>query len=137
MSITAIEMLTDSYRAANIVDMNNTPGPEQGVTGLRILNQMMGQWDRNGIRLGWTVVAAQDDVLPIDFQDERAVKYNLAVELAGENGVDVVEFVATVARETYAALSKAHMLAVESSLELLPSPDAAGDGRGSIESGGL
>lgn len=137
MSITAIEMLTDAYRAANIVDENGTPGPEQGVTGLRILNQMMGQWDRDGIRLGWTVVAAQSDVLPIDFQDERAVKYNLAVELAGDNNIEPPAFVALTAAQTYAALAKAHKLEVECSLEHLPSPDAYGYGRGSIENGGF
>lgn len=137
MTITAIEMLTDAHRAANIIDENDAPSPEQGVTGLRVLNQMMGQWDGDGIRLGWAVVEAQDDVLPLDFQDERAVKYNLAVELAGEHGIDPPEHVTRIANETYAKLSKRHMLAVESSLELLPSPDASGDGRGSIESGGL
>jgi len=137
MSITAIEMLTDAYRTANIIDANDTPSAEQGVTGLRILNQMMGQWDGDGIRLGWTVVTSQDDVLPLDFQDEKAVKYNLSVELAGDSGVDPPPFVTTTANDTYAKISKRHMLAVESSLELLPSPDAAGEGSGSIESGGL
>lgn len=136
MTITAIEMLTDAGRAANIIDENQTPGPEQGVNWLRILNQMMGQWDGDGIRLGWTVVAAQDDVLPLDFVDEKAVKYNLAVELAGDVGMDPPAFVTATANTTYASIAKRHALKVESSLELLPSPAAAG-GSGSIESGGL
>lgn len=124
MSVTAIEMLTDAYRTANVIDENGVPSPEQGVIGLRVLNQMMGQWDRDGIRLGWTVVDAQSDTLPIDFQDERAVKFNLAVELAGEYGIDPLPRVQQVANDTYAALAKAHRFVVESSLELLPTPDA-------------
>lgn len=137
MAITAIEMLTDAYRAANIIDENGVPSAEQGVTGLRILNQMMGQWDRDGIRLGWTIVASQSDTLPLDMQDERAVKYNLAVELAGDFGIEPPPRVERIAGETYAALCKAHRLKVECSLEMLPAPDAWGWSRGSIEKGGV
>lgn len=137
MTITAIEMVTDSLRTVNVIDQNQAPEAEMGVAGLRTLNQMMGQWDRDGIRLGWTVVADLADTLPLDFQDERAVKFNLAIELAGEYGIEPLPRVQTVADQTYAALAKAHRLTVESSLELLPSPSAYGGGNGSMETGGV
>lgn len=136
MSITCIDMLTDALRTANVIDENGTPSDEMGVKGLRVLNQMMGQWDRDGIRLGWTVIDAQSDTLPIDFQDERAVKFNLAVELCGEYGIEPLPRVQRVADETYGALAKAHRLRVESDLSLLPSPDAIYANYGAIENGG-
>src|SRR5690606_10649945 len=124
MTMAAIDMLTDAYRLSNIIDENETPSAEQGVYGLRVLNQMMGQWDRDGIRLGWAVVESQAADLPLDFQDERAVKYNLAVELSGEYGLEPMPRVVKVASDTYAALAKAHRLRVESDLSLLPNADA-------------
>lgn len=136
MSITAIEMITDAYRAANIINEVETPSAEQGATGLRVLNQMMGQWDGDGIKLGWVIVDGQADTLPLQLQDERAVKYNLAVELAGEFGIDPLPRVAKVAVDTYAGLAKRHRLQVQSDLSGLPAP-AAQTIDGSITDGGL
>lgn len=137
MALAAIDMITDAFRLANIIDENETPSAEQGVYGLRVLNQLMGQWDADGIRLGWVVVTSQAADLPLRFQDERAVKYNLAAELAGEYGVELTPRVAKIAADTRAALSKAHRLRVESDLSLLPDADARCSSGAAIESGGL
>lgn len=136
MAVTAIEMITDALRAANVIDQTQAPEAEMGVLGLRVLNQLLGQWDRDGIRLGWVTVADLDDALPLDLQDERAVKFNLAVELAGEYGLEVLPRVQQIAKDTYNSLSKAHALTLESSLELMPTPQADWSA-GSIGSGGL
>lgn len=136
MSITAIDMITDSLRAANVIDQNQTPTAEMGVSGLRLLNQMMGQWDTDGIRLGWVVVENLSDVLPLRLQDERAVKFNFAVELSGEYGLDPLPRVAQIASDTYGALAKAHRQRVESSLADLPSPAARFGNGSAISSGG-
>jgi hypothetical protein len=135
MTIAAIEMITDAYRTANVIDENETPSAEQGVVGLRVLNQMMGQWDRDGIKLGWQVVDEQADTLPLQFQDERCVKFNLAVELSGEFGIEALPRVQKIANDTYDALAKAHRLQVECKLDHLPAEDASYF-RGSIETGG-
>lgn len=124
MSITALEMITDSLRASNIIDENQNPTPEMGVKCLRLLNQMMGQWDADGIRLGWVLVPTLPSVLPITLQDERAVKFNFAVEAAGEYGVTPLERVIQIADETYASLAARYELTVRSDLSNLPTPDA-------------
>lgn len=124
MSITALDMLIDSMRAANVIDENQTPTPEQSVKGLRLLNQMMGQWDADGLKLGWVTVPTLPSVLPITAQDERAVKFNFAVELAGEYGLDVLPRVADIASKTYASLAKRYELEVRSDLCDLPQSDA-------------
>lgn len=118
--VTAIEMIADAFRLANIINEIEAPSAEQGVQGLRSLNQMMGQWDRDGIKLGWHVVPELDDPLPLDPQDERAVKFNLAVELSGEYGLEPMPWVSKNAIDTYAALAKAHRFTVESDLSHLP-----------------
>lgn len=124
MSITAIAMLTDAYRLANVIDGIESPDAEAGTKGLRALNQLMGQWDRDGINLGWQTVDDQDDTLPIDPQDERCVLYNLAVELAGAYGVEPLPRVQQIASETYGALAKAHRKYTEATFPQLPASDA-------------
>ncbi len=132
--MTAIELITSALRLGNIIDENQTPPAEMGTKALEVLNEMMGQWDRDGIRLGWVVVATLATTVPVDLQDLRAVRFNLAVELAGEYGVEPPPRVTKIAGETYAALSKAHAQSFEASLELLPTP-AHRYGWGSIETG--
>lgn len=135
MSITALTMLTDSLRLANVIDELDTPTAEQGADGLRTLNQLMAQWDGDGIKLGWFTVPTQVTVLPIDQQDERAVKYNLAHELAGEYGIDPMPSVSRIAFNTHAQLGKRYALEVQCSLEHLPAADFGGRVR-AIQSGG-
>lgn len=131
---TAIQMISDALRLANVIDETETPSPEMGAAALRTMNQLAGQWHRDGIKIGWQQVATQATTLPIDYQDERAVKYNLAVELAGEYGIEPVPRVTKIASDTYAALAKAHGLQVESDLSLLPESEPYWGG-GSIQTG--
>lgn len=136
MAITALQMITDALRLANVIDEIEAPSPEQGTDGLRSLNQMIGQWDRDGIKLGWQQVTSLAANLPIEYQDERGVKYNFAVELAGEYGIDPLPRVQKIAARTYNSLAKAHRADVESSLELLPG-ESANTLSGGITSGGF
>src|SRR5690606_17295729 len=57
MSLTALDMLTDAMRLCNLLDENEVPSAEQGVKGLRTMNQMVAQWVEDGIRLPWHIVA--------------------------------------------------------------------------------
>jgi hypothetical protein len=133
---TAIELINSALRLSNVIDENETASAEQGVQGLQSLNDLMGQWDRDGIRLGWSTVAELDDDVPIDPQDRRAVRFNFAVELSGEYGLEPSAWVAKTANETYAALAKAHALIVESSLDSLPREQGYYADGGAIETGG-
>lgn len=135
MSVTALDMITDSLRLANVIDELETPSAEQGSSGLRSLNQLMAQWDGDGIKLGWFTVPTQATVLPIDQQDERAVKYNFANELAGEYGIDPMPGVVRIALNTHAQLGKRYALDVQCSLEHMPAADFGGQVR-AIQSGG-
>ena len=70
MSITALEMIADALRLVNVIDEVKAPSAEQAVNGLRTLNQLMADWEKDGIRLGWHVVASTNDTLPLEASDE-------------------------------------------------------------------
>lgn len=132
--MTALEMVTRALRLSGVIDEIQDPSAEQGADGLTTLNEMLGQWDRDGIKLGWQVVSALSDTLPLEFQDRRAVRFNLAVEIAGEYGIDPMPRVALVAKKTYDDLAKAHLSVVKCKLDQLPQADNAWYD-GSIETG--
>lgn len=134
--MTALEMITRALRLSNVIDEIEDPSAEQGADGLSSLNDMMGQWDRDGIKMQWQQVAALSDELPLDAQDQRAVRFNLAVELAGDYGIDPLPRVQRISQETYDALAKAHRFQVESKLDHLPHSDGYWNG-GDINNGGF
>lgn len=124
MSITAIDMITDAFRKANIIDQIQAPSAEQAASGLRMLNQMLANWERDGIRLGWHVVSAQGDTLPLDEADEEGVCYNLAVKLCGDYGIDPSTEVAEGAADMRARFAKSSSQQVVADLGSLPTEDA-------------
>lgn len=120
MAVTVIEMLTDALRKINVIRMNQAPTAEMGVSGMRSLNEMMADWQVDGIRLGWHPVSSQSEDLPLRDEDLRAVKFNLACELAGDYGLEPPTKVAEIAEETYARLAKLALQYFESDLDMLP-----------------
>lgn len=125
MSITALEMIADALRLVNVIDEVKQPSAEQGVNGLRSMNQLLADWERDGIRLGWHVIASTNETLPLAAEDERGVKYNLAVEFAGEYGIEPSAKVQAIAEETYARLAKGALQTVVADLSGLPGESAA------------
>jgi hypothetical protein len=124
MSITALEMITDALRLVNVLDEIKAPSAEQGVNGLRSMNQLLADWERDGIRLGWHVVASVNDTLPLEAEDERGVKYALACEFAGEYGIEPSAKVQEIADATYARLAKGASQTVVADLSGLPGESA-------------
>jgi hypothetical protein len=117
---TALDMITDALRLVNVIDQNDAPSAEMGVNGLRSLNELLKDWEEDGIRLGYYTVTALDEELPLQERDLRAVKFNFAVELAGEYGIEPTPRVAEIAAQTYARLAKRAVQHVELSMDHLP-----------------
>ena len=126
MAVTVIEMLSDSLRLINVIRTNQSPTAEMGVSGMRSLNELMADWAADGIRLGWHPVASQSEDLPLREEDLRAVKFNLACELAGGYGLDPPAAVLEVAKLTYARLAKLALQYFESDLDMLPTAEPYG-----------
>lgn len=123
--MTALEMIADALRLVNIIDEVKAPSAEQTANGLRTMNQLMADWERDGIRIGWNVVASANDTIPLEAADERAVKYNLAVEFAGEYGIEPSAKVQEICDETYARLAKGVLQNVVADLSGLPGESAS------------
>lgn len=134
--MTAIELITDALRLCNIIDQNDTPTAEMGESGLRSLNSLMRDWEEDGIRLGWVTVDDQDGTISLAEKDERAVKFNFAIELAGEYGIEPPARVAEIAEKTYNRLAKSALQYFETDLSGLPMAEPYITGGGSITSGG-
>jgi hypothetical protein len=122
--ITAIQMVTDAFRLANIIDQIQAPSAEQAQSGLRALNQMLADWEVDGIRLGWAVTTDLDANLPLLEQDERGVKYNLAVEICGDYGISPLPEVSERAASTFARFAKSSSDEVVADLSGLPGEEA-------------
>lgn len=118
--MTTLEMIGDALRLINVIDEVKAPSAEQSANGLRTFNQLMADWERDGIRLGWHVVISVNDALPIAAEDERGVKYNLACEFAGEYGIEPSAKVQAICDETFARLSKGALQTVVADLSGLP-----------------
>lgn len=131
----AIELITDSLRLVNVIDQNDAPTAEMGESALRMLNQLMRDWEEDGIRLGWVTVTDQDDTLALEEKDERAVTFNFAIESAGYYGIEPPARVAEIAAMSYERLAKRAIQHVEASMDHLPLAEPFISAGGSIESG--
>ena len=120
MSITCIEMVTDALRLVNVLDMNQVPSAEQGESARRSLNEMMADWEVDGIRLGWLPANVMGDTLTLAEENIRGVKYCFACELAGGYGLEPPQVVQVIARNAYARLAKVALQFFECSMDQLP-----------------
>jgi hypothetical protein len=123
MSITVIELITDALQEVNVIDANQAPSAEQGVKTLRRLNQMMMQWQLDGIRLGYYPQTDMDATVPIDISDELGVTLNLAVSIAPSYGIEIIESLRMQATTYYDALAKQALQYFESDMTQLPMSD--------------
>jgi hypothetical protein len=103
---TNLDVITDSYRKANVINDRETLSSKQANQGLVLLNDMMSDWEEDGIELGYYPVTLNEDI-PIDDKHLRGVKYNLSRAVAGDNSLPLSQEVLRIAELTYARLEKA------------------------------
>lgn len=87
--MTNSEVIGDALRELNVIFEGQTPSAEQGLYGLRKLNEMMEEWTEREVDLGYFAQSAATDTCPIPAWSEKAVKSNLAVALAPKYGASV------------------------------------------------
>ncbi len=128
MSITCIQLITDTLRMINVIGSNSAPSAEQGISTLHMLNEYMADLENSGIRLGWYPIADADisATAPLADEDIRGVKLLLAVEVAPYFGVEPLPTLQANRNDAYAKLAKRAVEYFESDTTFLPLADADG-----------
>jgi hypothetical protein len=75
------DLIRDALGLIGVLDETEQPTAEQGTLGLRVLDEMLTDWEARGIDVGFAAGAALNDQVSIEDTARRAVKLNLAEEL--------------------------------------------------------
>jgi hypothetical protein len=106
---TARDLITMSLRTLGVLHSGETPSAEEGSDGLDTLNQLMNSWLYEGIDLEWTTLTSLNDT--IDYPDDHIgpFRYNLAVALSPDYGIQVTPAIAALARNGYDQLRREYL----------------------------
>jgi hypothetical protein len=89
MSQQNLQIVTEAFQKAGIIDETEAPSATQGVNGLQILNDFLSTEAADGMRLGWFPQTSLTTKAPLRDQDIFGVKLLLAVCLAPAYGIDL------------------------------------------------
>ncbi len=125
---TNLDVITQAYRISNLINAIQTLNSSQSTQGLTKLNDMLADWEEDGIELGYYPQTILSATIPIADQYLRGVKHNLAAEIDGALLRPREE---KIARDTYARLAKGTLEVFENSFDHMP----MGRGRFNINNG--
>lgn len=126
MSNTNLKVITDAYQTLGVVDETQSPGPEQGVTGLSVLNDMLATMAVDGIRTGWYAQTDLAAIAPLKDADLEDVKYLLSARLAAKTGIQLSDDLKILITMSEGRLAKRYVQYFESDLTNLPMSQAVG-----------
>lgn len=87
--MTNIDLIRDALGLIGVLNEVESPSAEQGVHGLRVLNQMMEMLEEDGVRLQYFAQTLTTDSFPCPAWTEMGVTANLAVKLAPSYGAAI------------------------------------------------
>ena len=119
-TLTVRDILTQALREIRVIRATQTIKADQLADGIKYLNQMIADWEADGVELGWYPVTAGSNTLRIQACDEAAVMYNLAVKLSGQYGAPLQPSTISEAGRTFRRLEKSTIQIVESDLSHVP-----------------
>lgn len=106
---TNIQLIGDALRLVNVINEVETPSAEQGATALRVLNQLMEEWEECGIKVQYYEQTSTSVNFPCPAWTESAVTSALAIRLAPFFGASVSPEVAAQYDMAYSALLRKAM----------------------------
>ena len=114
--MTAQEMINAALRLINVKATGQTISSEEAADALESLNTMLHEWELNGIPIYHEDLVLADD---IDVEDNhlKAIKYNLAMELAPEYQAQISAIVVNMALQTYRTLERQYLDVNESEFD--------------------
>ena len=107
---TNIQLITDALRLINVINEIETPSAEQGATCLRILNQLMEQWEEDGINLQYFEQTSTSSDFPGPKYAELGVVAGLAIRAAPFFGASVSPEVANQFTEGMLTITRKSVL---------------------------
>lgn len=117
---TNLDIITTSLRIINFINENEAPSSELAAEGLEAMNDMLADWEEDGIELGYFPQTLLAGTSPVEDKNLRGVKYNLGIELAGRKNFPVSQATIHVAQKSKTRLEKGTTEVMESSFDHLP-----------------
>ena len=117
---TVLQVITSAYRQLTMLDEINPPTPEQTQVALEVLNDMMMNFEMDGIHFGWYPQTSAAAIAPLQDTDVRNVKVMLAKELATHWGIEIQPTLGERIKEAEEQNSKRSVRYVETDLTGLP-----------------
>lgn len=135
--MTNIELITQAFRALNIIDENESPSAEQGVQGLTLLNQMLAQWQEgDDVNIQYFEQTEQQATFPCQKYTEKGVIGKLAEALSAHYGISMTPEAALMSKEGYETIIRKSVSKVTEPLSMAHLPRGRGHGgRGNILTG--
>lgn len=120
--MTNAELITRALRLIGVLSEIENASAEQGLQGLQVLNDMMADWEAEGVDLGYYEQNVLSDDVPIPSHARAGVRYFLAFALAPEYGKQVSPDMVALGDEFYSRLVREAVLQnmKESTLDHLP-----------------
>lgn len=120
MSAKNLELLQYAFLKCNVFDEGGSPSPEQGVTGLNVLNDMMANMSKDGIKLGWYPQTDLSETAPLQNEDIGPIKYMLCAALASHYGIELGQLLLAEIGQANTRLVKTALKYSEADLSELP-----------------
>lgn len=126
--MTYADYITSALRMAGVLMETESATAEQGASGLEILNDMMAEWQQNGILLGYVPTDDTTADLNLHASVRSPVKANLAVRLAAiYPTVAVSGVVGKLAMDGYSDLLMQAAIDASETADMRHLPAAAGN----------
>lgn len=120
MSATNLELITYAFLKCNVISESEAPSAEQGVTGLNILNDMLADMSKDGIKLGWYPQTSTAATSPLQAEDVGPIKYLLCASLAAHYGIQLSELLLAEIGKSYTRLVKTALKYSEADMSEMP-----------------
>ncbi len=98
MTTTVTQIVTGALMLLEIRVAESQVTPAEAEDGLASLNDMMNEWNVDGINVGYETLQNIEDILHVDLGSIGAIKANLAVYIAPEYGKAVSQALAMRAK---------------------------------------
>jgi hypothetical protein len=115
-----LELLQYAFLKCNVISESDAPSPEQGVTGLNVLNDMMANMSKDGIKLGWYPQTDLSATAPLANEDVGPIKYMLCAALASHYGIELGQLLLAEIGQANTRLVKTALKYSEADLSELP-----------------